>query len=357
LVTFIRSFKTGEVVKTRDLITYRVGPDSQPELWRFIRDTADRLGVAAPDVVELYPVPDVELTGSDQQGRLLLGLPYVLGLDADGLADVIAHELTYQRTRRGGVVNRLPAQTFCPESVASALLQAAHIAVSFERFVLQHAGPLAAAGYYPVDLWDGWRWSLRQERGPQASSAAVRLVPLDPSGPATAPARDDGGSRPVPLRPLGLATETGFARLLAEEFGSHPGADQEQRLRPVTFDEVPHEVWDAGLNRQAVAIRTAAAWLLRQPRATAIEVLGLVADGRATEILRSAGVESPGLDPAARTLGPLMHQALRRNKYRFEHPLRQHVYVGPAWDRIDVAALLESVNQPNSFARLRYLLT
>jgi hypothetical protein len=161
----------------------------------------------------------------------------------------------------------------------------------------------------------------------------------------------------VPLRPLDIATETGFARLLAEEFGSHPGAGQDQRLRPVTFDEVPPEVWDAGLNRQALAIRTAAAWLLRQSRATALEVLDLVADGRATEILRAAGVESPSLDPAARTLGPLVHEALRRRRYRFEHPLRQHVYVGPAWDRIDVAELLESVDQPNAYARLGYLLT
>jgi hypothetical protein len=311
--------------------------------------------VAAPEVVELYPVPDVELAGSGRQSRLLLGLPYVLGLDADGLADVIGHELTYQQTRRGGVVNRLPAQGICPESVASALVDAAHVAVSFERFVLQYTGPLASAGYYPVDLWEGWRWTLRQERGRQAAAASVRPVPLDPSGPATAPAPADGGTRPVPLRPLGITTETGFARLLAEEFLS--GAGQDQRLRPVTFDEVPHEVWDAGLNRQAVAIRTAAAWLLRQPRATGPEVLGLVADGRAAEILRSAGVESPGLEPAARTLGPLVHEALRRRMYRFEHPLRQNLYVGPAWDRIDVAELLESVDQPNVLARLGYLLT
>ncbi|MCW2913870.1 MAG: Zn-dependent protease [Actinomycetia bacterium] len=340
-------------MKTRDLITYRVGPESQPELWRFIRDTADRLGVAAPDVVELYPVPDVELA----RGRLLLGLPYVLGLDADGLADVIAHELTYQQTRQGWVVSRLPAQTFCPESVASALLRAAHIAVSFERFVLQYTGPLATAGYYPVDLWDGWRWTLRQKRGWQTPSASVRPVPLDPSGPAAAPAPADDATRPVPLRPLGITTETGFARLLAEEFMSHPGAGQDHRLRPVTFDEVPHEVWDSGMNRQAVAIRTAAAWLMRQSRVTASEVLDLVADGRAAEILHDAGVESPDLDPAARTLGPLVHEALRRRMYRFEHPLRQHVYVGPAWDRIDVAELLESVEQPNVLARLAYLLT
>jgi hypothetical protein len=341
-------------MKTRDPITYRVGPGSQPELWRFIRDTADRRGVAAPDAVELYPVPDVELAGSGRQARLLLGLPYVLGLDAGGLADVIAHELCYQQTRQGGVVSRPPARTFSPESMAGALLQAAHVAVSFERFVLQHIGPLAGAGYYPVDLWDGWRWTLRQERGRRAPSAAVRPVPLDPSGPATAPG---GGTRPVPLRPLDLATETGFARLLAEEFTAHPGAGLDQRLRPVTFDEVPQEVWDAGLTRQAVAIRTAAAWLLRQPRVTAQEVLGLVADGRGAEILRSAGTESPGLDPAARTLGPLVHEALRRRGYRFEHPLRQHVYVGPAWDRIDVAELLESVDRPDALARLGYLLT
>jgi hypothetical protein len=344
-------------MKTRDLITYRVGPESQPQLWRFIRDTADRLGVAAPDAVDLYPVPDVEFAVSGRQGRLLLGLPYVLGLDATGLAGVIAHELTYQQSRQGRVVSRPPGRTLCPESTASALLRAAHVAVSFERFVLRYTGPLAIAGYYPVDLWDGWSAALRQERGRSASPAAVRPVPLDPSGPATAPATGAGGTRPVPLRPLGITTETGFARLLAEEFLTRPGAGPDQRLRPVTFDEVPHEVWDAGLTRQAVAIRTAAAWLLRQSRVTALEVLGLVTDGRAAEVLRGAGTESPGLDPGARTLGPLVHEALRRRGYRFEHPLRQHVYVGPTWDRIDVAELLASLDRPNVLARLGYLLT
>jgi hypothetical protein len=47
---------------------------------------------------------------------------------------------------------------------------------------------------------------------------------------------------------------------------------------------------------------------------------------------------------------------LRRRHYTFEHPLRQHLYVGEAWDRIDIGDLLTTLDQPNSRARLHYLL-
>src|SRR5258708_28989042 len=123
-------------MKTRDVISYRVTPESQPHLWRFIQDTAARLEVPAPGVVELYPIPDAELTGD----RLLLGLPYVIGLDAAELADVIGQELISGQARTGWVVNRLAADT-----AASALLHPAPIAAGFERVVLRYARPLAPA--------------------------------------------------------------------------------------------------------------------------------------------------------------------------------------------------------------------
>ena len=53
---------------------------------------------------------------------------------------------------------------------------------------------------------------------------------------------------------------------------------------------------------------------------------------------------------------PLLHEALRARGYRFEHPLLQHLYVGPAWDRLDAADLVGSLDQPHALARLRYLL-
>lgn len=317
-------------MKTGELLSYRATPENQPELWRFVQRTADRLGVAVPTRLELYPVPEVELAG----GRLLLGLPLVAGLDADELAEVIGHELVCERTRQDWVVPRGGSSGPAgPDQVASALLHSAHLAVGFERFVLQHVGPLAAAGYYPADLWEGWRAEVT------ARGAGGR-----------------GGALPVPLRPLGIEVEAGFARLIAEEFGAVRGGS-DLRLRPVTFDEVPPEVWDAALGRGASAIRAAAALVLRRPRATSRDVLDLaLRDGQAAEVLRLAGFESPELDPVARTLTPLIHEVLRRRMYRFEHPLRQQVYVGPAWDRVDVAELLASLDQPNTQAHLAYLL-
>jgi len=283
------------------LITYRVTPENQPELWRFLGVTAEWLGVPPPDVVELHPVPDVR-AGS----RLLVGLPFLLGLDAGELAEVVGQELMCRTPHRAlASVGGGSSAEVTHQAVADALVRAAEIGVSFERFVLRYVGPLAAAGYYPADLWDGWR-SIARPRGSRA-----------------------------PLRPLGITVETGFARTLTQEFGSRA-----EPLRPVTFDEVPPEVWDAALSRRAAGVRAAAALLLRRPRATGAEILDLVRAGRGAELLRHAGAESPELDPAARALIPLLHETLRARGYRFGQPLNQDVYVGPSWDRIDIADLL-----------------
>lgn len=288
-------------MRTGGLITYHVTPENQPELSRFLRVAADSRGVPGPPVVELYPVPAVQAGGS-----LLIGLPFLLGLDAQELAEVVGQELICRSPQRAlASVGAAAPGVLAHQAVADALVRAAEIAVSFERFVLRYVGPLAGAGYYPADLWDGWR-SIARPRGSRA-----------------------------PVRPLGITVETGFARTLAEEFGARA-----ERLRPVTFDEVPPEVWDAGLHRRAVAVRAAAALLLRRPKATGTQILHLVRAGRAAELLKLAGIESPELDPAARALTPLLHEGLRAGGYRFEHPLNQDVYVGPTWDRVDIADLL-----------------
>jgi hypothetical protein len=347
----------------RTFTTLAVSEDHQPHLWRLVRETADRVGVPAPEVIELYPVPDVEAA----DGRLLLGLPYVTDLDADELAAVIAHELAYRHTRQGWVVGRLPApepcgasvaaassgplaqraalcadavaaRTVSPETVAAALVHASHISLAFERFVLQYVEPLAAAGWYPVDLWAGWRWTLRRERDQQTRrrirhGLAARVTAL--LGSPEMPGRT-ARVRPVPLRPLGEAAEAGFARVLAEEL-----AGEGVRLRPVTFDGVSDDVWDAAVRRRGAIVRTAVAGLLDRPAAYGADVLALVSAGRAAEILQAGGSESPDLASAARVLMPLVVEGLRRAGYRYDHPLRQHVLVGPDADLIDVLDLLE----------------
>lgn len=292
---------------TTELIRYGITGHNQPELVRFVRDVAEWRGVPVPQHVELSPLPDITASES----RLVLGLPSLFRLDAEELAEIVGHELVGAASRArelAPVGGPQGAETeLC--AVAGVLLRAAEIAIQFERFVLRYVGPLAAAGYYPADLWEGWR--------------------------AVAPR---GAGRPVSIRPLGLAAEAGFARLLAAEFraGVAPG-----ELRPVTFDEVPQEIWDAALSRRAAGLRAAAALLLHRPRATGIEVAEMVVrDGRAAELLRLAGVESPDLDPAPRALTPLLHEALRARGYRFTDPLDQDVYIGPSWDHLDLTDVL-----------------
>jgi hypothetical protein len=281
-------------MRTGELITYRVTSENQPELSRFLNTVAE-----PPELVELSPVPAVQA-----HDGLVLGLPLVLGLAAPELAEVVGQELSCRRPQRAlAAVGGGTHAALATQAVADALTRAEEVAVNFERFVLRHVGPLASTGYYPADLWDGWR-SIARPRGSRA-----------------------------PLRPLGITVETGFARTLAAEFRAGP-------LRPVTFDEVPPEVWDTGLRRRAMAVRAAAALMLRRPKATGAEILGLVRAGRAAELLARAGIESPELDPAARALTPLLHEALRGRGYRFEQPLNQDVYVGPAWNRVDIADLL-----------------
>ncbi|ROO82891.1 hypothetical protein EDD29_0376 [Actinocorallia herbida] len=320
-----------------------VTAESQPDLWLLVQDTAARLGVTAPDGIGLHPRAEV----SAAPGRLLLGLPHVLDLPADELAAVVAHELARPQApasrplafRAGGGASVTEALVVSPESVAAALVHATYLAFTFERFVLQYVGPLAAAGWFPVDLWDAWRGNRFRER------------------------RADAG-RPVPLRPLPVEVEAGFAKTLAEGLSTAapaapvpcpagcptstrlavaPRAPEPAGLRGVTFDGVDDAVWEDAVTRCALGIRGAVADLLGHPVVLGADVVALVRQGRAVDILRKAGAESPDLFPVGRVLGPLLGDALRRRGYRAEHVLAQHVLVGPGFDRIDTAALIDPV--------------
>jgi hypothetical protein len=334
--------------------TVRVSESSQPHLWRLVQETAVGVGVPAPQAVELYPVPDVEAS----EGRLLLGLPYVMDLDAGELAAVIAHELAYLHARAGWVLGRVPgkapgpvadpaalsadavaARIVSPEAAAAALVHAAHISLAFERFVLQYVDPLAAAGWYPVDLWTGWRWTFRRDCGRQdrrriRHGLAARVTALlgSPEMPGT-----PASVRPVPLRPLGETVQAGFARVIAQGLaGGTP-------LRAATFDGVSDEVWDAAVRRRCAIVRRSVATLLDRPGAYGQDVLAVVMSGRAAEILRVGEAESPDLASVGRVLMPLAVEALRARGYRYDHSLRQHVLVGPAGDRVDVLDLLDPI--------------
>ncbi|GAA3199379.1 M48 family metallopeptidase [Actinocorallia longicatena] len=321
--------------------------ESQPDLWMLVQDTAARLGVPAPRRIEIYPVPEVAAA----PGRLLLGLPYVLDLPADELAAVIAHELVHLHANVPAA-DALVAQVVSPESVAAALVHGSYLSLTFERFVLQYVSPLAAEGWYPVDLWDAWRWTLRQDRDrfplPELAGRVTALLG-SPALPPPAP-----GVRPVPLRPLGVEVEAAFAKLLAERltaartaspapsghlipFGSVPVAGA--GLRAVTFDTADQGVWDTAIAACAQRIRETVAGM------GGGHVLDLVRRGRATELLRRCGAESPDLFPVVRSLGPLLADALHRRGYRPEILLQQHLLTGPAFDKIDVHSLISPFEQ------------
>jgi hypothetical protein len=309
-------------------ITLPITLDSQPDLWQLVHDASARLGVPAPVEISLYPLPDVQV----QPGRLLLGLPLVLELPADELAAVIAHELFHQADLGGHSAFAADnvAQVVSPESMAAAVVRGTYLALTFQRFVQQYVGPLAVAGWYPVDLWAAWRWVFQQ----------------DSAVPETAP-----GVRPVPLRPLGFEAEAGFAKLLAEQLAH--GAE----LRALTFDAAPAEIWDEAAALCAIRIREAAAELLGHPVVLPVHVLELVQAGQAAEILRRCGAESPDLFPVSRVLGQVVGDALRRRGYRHEHTLRQHLLIGPAFDRIDVHAVIDPIDrgEPASAELLEFL--
>ncbi|WP_347674536.1 hypothetical protein [Actinocorallia sp. B10E7] len=348
--------------------------ESQPDLWLLVADTAARLGVPAPAEIDLYPVPEVVAL----PGRLLLGLPYVLDLPADELAAVVAHELVHLHaasrlvpaggTGAEATADALVAQVVSPESVAAALVHASYLSLNFERFVLQYVGPLAAAGWYPVDFWAAWRWRLGQERErfelPELAGRVTALLGT-PRVPASAP-----GVRPVPLRPLPVEVEAGFAKLLAERLGSAapgpvtppplppapcptsarfgkraPAGSEPAGLRAVTFDAVDTAVWEDAATQCAVLVRGVVAEMLGHPVVLARDVLELVRQGRAAAILGACGGQSPELFPISRILVPLVSDVLRRRGYRPEHVLRQHVLVGPDFDRIDLDELIDPLER------------
>lgn len=350
--------------------------ESQPDLWLLVADTAARLGVPAPDEVDLYPVPEVVAL----PGRLLLGLPYVLDLPADELAAVVAHELVHLHAAArlvpaGGagaetLADALVAQVVSPESVAAALVHASYLSLTFERFVLQYVGPLAAAGWYPVDFWAAWRWRLGQERErfelPELAGRVTALLGTS-RVPATA-----AGVRPVPLRPLPVEVEAGFAKLLAERLGSAaPGPvtpaplppapcptsvrlgppartapePEPPGLRAVTFDAADTAVWEEAATQCAIRVREVAAELLGHPAVLARDVLALVREGRAAEILERCGGQSPELFPVSRILVPFVSDLLRRRGHHPEHVLRQHVLIGPDFERVDLDELIDPLER------------
>lgn len=341
-----------------------ISQESQPDLWLLVHDTAARLGVPAPREIALYPSPEV-LAADD---RLLLGLPYVFDLPADELAAVIAHELVHLHSPTGAwTADALVAQVVSPESVAAALVHASYLSLTFERFVLRYVGPLAAAGWYPVDLWTAWRWTLRQDRNrfdlPELAGRVTALLGT-PDLPDPIP-----GVRSVPLRPLGVEAEAGFAKAIAERLTTatpQPAQDDTlcltsahllpcsstlllntapEGLRAVTFDAVDEQVWDDAAGQCVTRIREVVAELYGHPVIFPVHVLELVQQGRSAEILRLCGADSPDLFPVARVLGPMLSDALRRRGYRNENILQQHLFTGPAFDHLDINTLIDPVDR------------
>ncbi|WP_424211229.1 M48 family metallopeptidase [Streptomyces sp. BI20] len=91
-------------------------PETEPELWRAVRELADAVGTRAPDAIRIVPDASVAVTeesgplGTRPGPRILyLGMPLLLGLDQARLRFLLARELARHAplgTRRGPAVGR-----------------------------------------------------------------------------------------------------------------------------------------------------------------------------------------------------------------------------------------------------------
>ncbi|WP_329064931.1 M48 family metallopeptidase [Streptomyces sp. NBC_01429] len=91
-------------------------PDTEPELWRTVRELAEQVGTRAPDAIVLTAEVNAAVT---EEARLLgllpgrrllfLGVPLLQGLDQAQLRSVVAHELGHYSnsdTRLGPAIRR-----------------------------------------------------------------------------------------------------------------------------------------------------------------------------------------------------------------------------------------------------------
>ncbi|WP_449062155.1 M48 family metallopeptidase [Planomonospora algeriensis] len=191
----VRSVRDGRISRTgRGL--YRLPRREHPELHALVAEVADALGARRPGRLYVWAHHDAAAVRVlPWRDELRLGLPYLTEMSRDELTAVIAYELTvlrhlrtwpmgalyrlWRREVRGGRIPpaevRTAVETMIGEADAagarvagrqamvSALYRGTLITQSFVWFAFRYAWPLVGMKAYPPDLYQGWRWKMRED--------------------------------------------------------------------------------------------------------------------------------------------------------------------------------------------------
>ncbi|MBA2894756.1 hypothetical protein [Nonomuraea soli] len=330
-------------------------PAEHPELAALVSEAAGLAGVAVVREMRLSGVAVM----SARKGRVILGMPLLIGLSRDDLRTLLTMEFVY---RRSGWLDACLTHAWLTTTDE----QAAHAVQRLRRGHWEAAGKIVGGdrlgvalrrrwqveaaflwcmarfvyqGTYPADLFKLFRWKVEHDR------LLDRVEPPPPSPAARGLARELGWpDGPITSTP----GPTVFFRLAEKvedrlcRAAAHWAQDEDLKGAPPSH---AFRVDDGPVDSSGIAaLVTQAATELIGAEATPQDVVDLVAAGRGGELdWRYGHMSCPHPTPGVCALVPLLEQSLRKRGYTSPHPYKLRELVGPAGDTIDLHELAAKI--------------
>ncbi|GIJ79556.1 Gamma-glutamyl:cysteine ligase YbdK, ATP-grasp superfamily [Micromonospora phaseoli] len=380
-----------------------VTPETNPELYALVRETARRLGTPMPSRVLFTAAPTVDLSVTYRQRHLLIGLPLLACLAAGELRALVGHRLALLRYRHAGLVNGLldlwtdavQAESYehgrglrratelrnrladfaaevQREADEAAVLAAGGVDPAARAFALasivsdeyaeflEHSGIPEHRWWRPVevgisDIDDGWCHALRHGLGESDWDAddALVLATIHPRlsialrALGDAPLRATPAADPVPIAPLSERERRRLVRQLM-------GIPYPRHIRWFSFADSPRSWWRQRAVKDADSVRDDVTLVLGRDAVDDLEVFEVIRT-RPREVLAAAmGVPVSELSDDPRdyqTKEPpgalvwLVEENLLRRGWRLAHPAVRGVLIDPDGERVDARAVLVQADQ------------
>ncbi|MEU6082760.1 M48 family metalloprotease [Streptomyces sp. NPDC047108] len=253
-VALVRGLFTGGATPDPEPGSVRVGPRQAPELWRTVRELAERVGAPAPTEIRL--TLDVNAAVSEEtrfgfgvaQRRMYIGVPLLAGLCADQMRAVLCHELGHYARRH----TRFGATVYRGSVALDTALRGIAKAAAGNRMVAAYSGLQFRALSAYAWLYDAASFAVRRRQELEADAAAAAVAGRDATAEALSlvhsldaawqdfrtrfldPMREIGRVPDDPLRAFGLmVTDPDYEAALARStralperprsrFDSHP---------------------------------------------------------------------------------------------------------------------------------------
>ena len=336
---------------------------AQPRLWAEVFSVADRVDSRAPDEIRVVDRVTVELSEDSHflglrpgTRRLAIGIPLMLGVSAEQLRVLVAHEFAHDSSRQPGLAthayrgvaavrrlraalgssisdrllvavgkavegwaapavrdqelgaDRIAAELFGSRTAIAALKELGPLEEAWQEFCDNYVLPGALVGLRPTGVFDGFVEFLDDETRQSWMEAYESRHPVAPS---TAPGHPTRADRITALKELTTSRQLDFSGaaedvldrldVVLDALESAVTADAD--LRPAPFDRLVPKATAARVAAQVSALGTAARQLDQWPLEESA-LLQMVRAGRAAPLLRALAPDADGeeLDRLAGTL-------------------------------------------------------